>query len=91
MVVGAIFGVRALGLKDDAAPHCKNDRCDEVGTTLRTSAVSAGTASSIAFAAAAATLAGGVVLYVTAPERRGITVSAGLSGAAARFAMEATW
>jgi serine/threonine-protein kinase len=91
VAVGTIFGVRALGLKGDAGPHCKNDSCDEVGTSLRADAGVAGTASSIAFAASAATLAAGLVLYVTAPPRSGITVSAGLSGRTVRFAVGATW
>jgi hypothetical protein len=91
VAVGAIFGVRALGLKDDALLHCNNDDCDQVGTRLRENANSAGTAASIAFAAAAATLAGGVVLYVTAPGRPGITASAGLSGETARLSIGALW
>lgn len=91
VAVGAIFGVRALGLKDDAGPHCANDDCDRVGTTLRANAHNAGTAASIAFAAAAATLAGGIVLYGTAPGRPGITASTDLSGEAARFSLGARW
>ncbi len=91
VALGAIFGVRALGLKDDALPHCKNDDCDQTGTRLRANANSAGAAASIAFAAAAATLAGGVVLFVTAPGRPGITASAGLSGETARFSIGALW
>lgn len=92
LVVGAIFGVRALGLKGDSAPHCpRGEGCDATGVILRDDAVRAGTASSIAFIAAGTTFVSGLLLYATAPERHGITVSVGLSGTTAGASMGGTW
>jgi hypothetical protein len=90
--VGAIFGVRALGLKGDSAEHCNAlDHCDMEGISLRSRAHTAGTGASISFIAAGAALAGGLVLFATAPERRGMTASFGLSGGTAGVTMGATW
>lgn len=92
VTVGAIFGVRALGLKDDSSPFCRaDDHCGTVGTALRESARASGTASTIAFAAGGALIAGGLALYLTAPDRRGITATAGLVGGIPGVAMGATW
>ena len=92
VAVGAVFGVRALGLKGDSAEHCgAEDHCDLTGTSLRADAHRAGTAATIAFIAAGASLAGGLVLYATAPQRQGITASFGFSGGTASVAMGATW
>jgi serine/threonine-protein kinase len=92
VIVGSIFGVKALGLKGDSAAHCHaGDLCDGEGFTMREDAVRAGTASSIAFIAAGATLVSGLILYATAPERRGFTASVGLSGTTAGVSMGATW
>lgn len=92
VAVGSIFGVRALGLKGDSSFSCRtNDHCGQEGLALRESARVSGTASTIAFAAGGALVAGGVVLYLTAPERRGITASAGLVGGTPGVAMGATW
>jgi hypothetical protein len=91
-LLGALFGVRALGLKGDSSPHCNElDRCDDVGTGLRAQAVSSGTASTIAFVAAGAALAGGLVLYATAPSPMRLRASFGLSGNSASVAMGAAW
>ncbi len=92
MAVGAIFGVRALGLKDSSSPSCRADNhCSADGFALRESARSAGTASTIGFVAGGALAAGGLVLYMTAPERRGVTASTGLVGGAPGVAVGATW
>jgi hypothetical protein len=91
-LVGALFGVHALGLKGDSVGHCNElDRCDDEGTSLRAQAVSSGTASTIAFFAAGAALAGGLVLYATAPSVKGPRASFGVAGGTARVAVEATW
>lgn len=92
VVAGAIFGVRALGLKADSDRHCNDmDHCDPVGMPVRTAARAMGNASSIAFIAAGAALTGGLVLYGTAPSHRAMTASFGLSREAASVAVEATW
>ncbi len=92
LVVGGIFGVRALGLKGDSAEHCdESDHCDLEGKSLRSRASIAGTGASIAFIAAGAAIVGGLVLYATAPSPRGMTASFGLSGGTASIAVGATW
>lgn len=92
VAVGAVFGVRALGLKGDSTPHCNGvGGCDHEGKALLDSALTSGTASSVAFIAGGALLAGGLVLYLTAPERRGPTASFVFSGGTAGVAMGATW
>ena len=92
VVVGAILGVKAFGLKSDSDMYCDgNDKCSPPGVDLRTRARAVGDASSIAFIAAGAAVVGGLVLYGTAPERRALTASFGLSREAASVAVEATW
>jgi serine/threonine-protein kinase len=92
VVVGAIFGVRALGLKGDSADHCPvADICDPTGIALRSSAHDMGNAATVAFLAAGASLTGGLVLYATAPQRHGLSASFGLSGGTAGVTMGATW
>jgi hypothetical protein len=92
VVVGSIFGVRALGLKGDSSSSCRtDDHCSVTGLALRQSARASGTASTIAFAAAGALAAGGLVLTMTAPERQGIKATAGLSGGIAGVTLGATW
>ena len=92
IVAGAIFGVRALGLKGDSAAHCPvADVCDPAGMALRSSAHDFGNAATVAFVAAGASLAGGLVLYATAPPRHGLTASFGLSGGTASVGLGATW
>ena len=92
VAVGAIFGVRALGLKDDSSSLCRtNDHCAQEGLSLRNSARASGTASTIGFVAGGALAAAGLVLYLTAPERQGIKASAGLAGGTAGVTLEATW
>lgn len=92
MAVGAIFGVRALGLKDASSSSCRADNhCSQDGFALRESARGAGTASTIGFVAGVALAAGGLMLYMTGPERRGVTVSTGLVGGAPGVAVGVTW
>lgn len=92
VVAGAILGVRALGLNTDSYKDCnEKDHCGADGMSARSAALTAGNASTIAFVAAGAVLAGGLVLYATAPDRRTTTASFGLSREAASVALEATW
>jgi len=67
--VGAILGGVALGKKGESNEgHCfPNNRCDEAGLDLRSQALSLGNASTALFIAGGVALAGGVVLFVTAP------------------------
>ncbi|HVG86437.1 MAG TPA: hypothetical protein VM820_18060 [Vicinamibacterales bacterium] len=64
--LGAFFGVQAMGKKSDAG--CDGNACpDATSKSLYEDAQSAGTISTIAFAIGGVALAGGAVLYLTAP------------------------
>jgi hypothetical protein len=69
IVVGGIFGAIAENkLTQSNSSHCDStDHCDPTGLGLRKDAGNAATLSTIAFAAGGVLVAGGVVLYVTAP------------------------
>jgi hypothetical protein len=69
--VGAAFGVTALSKNSDSSPYCgvggmKND-CWGPGVSLRNDAVGDATISTVLVSAGAATVVGGVVLWLTAP------------------------
>jgi hypothetical protein len=68
--VGAFFGLRAAGLKSDSDDgHCRpDDACDVEGVALRDDARSAGTVSTVLFIAGGVAVAGGAVLFLTAPD-----------------------
>jgi hypothetical protein len=68
--IGSFFGLRAIGKNDDAKAFCPRDnQCDDSrGITLTDEASDAATVSNVAFGLGIAALAGGVVLYLTAPE-----------------------
>ena len=65
--VGAFFGLRAKSQWSDAQPHCPSAGCDPQGYSSWSDAHGSATASTIAFAAGGALVAGGVVLFLTAP------------------------
>jgi serine/threonine-protein kinase len=68
LAVGGAFGLIAMNKENDATSnHCPHQPfCDAQGVQLGQDAKSAATASTIAFAAGGAALAGGVVLWFTA-------------------------
>jgi hypothetical protein len=65
--VGAVFGLKTSSTWSDAKTHCTGVECDRTGVQLATDAKNAGTVSTIAFIAGGALLAGGAVLFFTAP------------------------
>jgi hypothetical protein len=72
LALGTIFGVKAIGKKSDADAACQPNaptQCDATGVALRHEEKSAGTISTVSFLAGGVALAGGVVLFVTAPSR----------------------
>jgi hypothetical protein len=84
VALGAIFGVKAIGKKGDSEANCQPadpTRCNATGVALRQEEKSAGTIATISFIAGGVALAGGVVLFATAP--------AGAAKAAARIRFEA--
>jgi hypothetical protein len=73
IALGTIFGVKAIGKKSDADARCRPEdpsRCDATGVTLRQDEKTAGTISTVALIAGGVSLAGGVVLLVTAPRKQ---------------------
>jgi hypothetical protein len=65
--VGAVFGLKTSSTWADAKTHCTGLECDRTGVQLATDAKNAGTISTIAFIAGGALLAGGAILFFTAP------------------------
>ena len=68
--IGTAFGFSAMSKENDATKnHCDaTDHCDPTGVQLGKDAQSAATASTIAFAVGGVALAGGLLLYFTAPK-----------------------
>ncbi len=66
--VGSYFGLQVGSKKDESEPHCTGNDCDPTGFELRNDALTAARISDVAFIAAGAALAAGVVLYLTAPK-----------------------
>jgi hypothetical protein len=68
--IGAAFGLTAMSKENDATQHhCDtSNHCDPQGVQLGKDAQSAATASTVAFAVGGVALAGGVLLYFTAPK-----------------------
>lgn len=69
--LGAVFGVDAIGKNDDSYEQgCIGNNCSPEAGALRKDAQTSGTISTIAFIAGGAALAGGAVLFFTAPSAR---------------------
>jgi hypothetical protein len=83
--VGTFFGFQSMARHDDAVSLCKGDVCTSHGTELRAQAITAGDVATIALIAGGVAVAGGAVLYLTAPHAT--TLRAGLGGLVA----EARW
>jgi hypothetical protein len=65
--LGGYFGVQALSKHSDYVAHCPNNVCDPTGIQLHDDAASDATAATIAMTAGAVLVAGGAVLWLTAP------------------------
>ncbi|HEV8550213.1 MAG TPA: hypothetical protein VGQ57_14315 [Polyangiaceae bacterium] len=69
VVIGTVFGIKAINKNADSDDHgCQGDRCTPAAAELRNDARTAGNVSTIAFIAGGALIAGGAVLYFTAPK-----------------------
>jgi hypothetical protein len=72
--VGSYFGLSALAARDEAAPHCHANRCDQTGVDARARAIGRARLSTLGFALGAVGLAAGGVLILTGrgeePEQR---------------------
>jgi hypothetical protein len=65
--IGAAFGLTASSKWGDAKPRCSNGECDAEGVALAEDAKSAGNMSTVMFIVGGALVAGGAVLFFTAP------------------------
>jgi serine/threonine-protein kinase len=90
LVSGSALGLSAIARNNSAAPHCRGDDCDPRGVALRSDALRAGTASTAAFIAAGALLAGGAAIYFTAPKQGQVSASAAQVSASAALGISAT-
>ena len=70
IAAGSVFGLVAISKNgsSNADGHCDATGCDPAGKQLRQDALSAATASTVAFGVGLAALAAGVVVYLTAPD-----------------------
>lgn len=75
--VGAFFGLRVAAKNDESKENCAGNRCNQLGFDARQSALDAATVSTIAFIAGGALLAGGVILYFTAPKGKTSSLAVG--------------
>ena len=79
IAVGSIFGLQTISNKKKADETCEDTACtSNEGVTAGNDAHQAGTISTIAMIAGGALLAGGVVLWLTAPSRDSATTEVGL-------------
>ncbi len=70
VILGSIFGLRTSSKWSEAKDqHCTGTECDRTGVELAAQAKNAGTVSTISFIAGGVFLAGGAVLFFTAPSR----------------------
>jgi len=69
VVVGSVFGLKASSDWDDAQADCTPyPKCGPKGAQLGEDASDAATISTIAFVVGGAAIAGGVILWLTAPD-----------------------
>jgi hypothetical protein len=69
VVVGAVFGLKSKSKHDDAEKYCDGNVCsDPRGVTASDDARAAGNVSTVAFAVGALGIAGGLTLWLTAPD-----------------------
>ena len=76
VAIGSGLGISAIGKNNasNANGHCDASGCDPTGVTLRHEALSQASASTIAFALGLSAVAGGIVLWATAPTEHATAV-----------------
>jgi serine/threonine-protein kinase len=76
LVVGGIFGATAIGKNSQANDgNCTGNSCTQKGVDLRREAVNAGNVSTVAFIVGGVAVAGGAVLWFTAPSNHGVVAA----------------
>lgn len=93
LIVGAVFGAISMSHKSEAEPYCNGNDCtDQQGVDAKHSAVVTGNISTVSFVVGGLLVAGGGVLWFTAPKARSTQnakVGVGLFGAS--FGAGGTW
>ncbi len=91
--IGSIVGLRALSKNSDsnASGRCVGNTCDAEGKQLRDDARSAGNLSTVAFVAGGVLMAGGAVLWFTAPSGSSLQVSPAVGSGSYGANLRAVW
>jgi hypothetical protein len=90
--LGSFFGVQAMNQESDAHTHCRTDLyCSQQGVDLGNSAKTSASVSTLAFIVGGAALAGGVVLYLTAPKRQGPVVGLSVGPGSLGIGLGGAW
>jgi hypothetical protein len=95
LVVGGVFGIRAIDLKNQRSQFCDaNNLCNsEQGVSLDHDARTAATVSTVSMIAGGVLAAGGIVLVLTAPGKAApaVTVGAAMQSDAAQLTVAGLW
>jgi hypothetical protein len=75
IAVGSVLGIAAKSKYDESSTHCQNNFCDPTGTQQRHDAFGTATASTVLWIAGGALIAGGAVIYFTAPKTKVVTAT----------------
>lgn len=94
--VGSAFGLIAKSKNDQALQNCRTSTlCSQTGLDLTNDAKSAATVSTVAFVAGGVALAGGIVLWLTAPSHAssatGLAVSPLVGSSVGGATVSGTW
>jgi serine/threonine-protein kinase len=87
--LGTIFGLQAMSKKNDAQSECPNKCATADGVAKWNDAASAGTVSTVGFIIGAVGLAGGAVLWFTAPSGDASKTQVGLGPGG--FQLKGSW
>ncbi len=94
LATGSVLGLMAKSKHDEALDYCDtNNRCTEQGLSLDDDARARATASTVLFGVGAASLVGGAVLYLTAPDgdTPGVALGAQPTRDGASLSMQGVW
>jgi hypothetical protein len=92
VAIGSVFGAAAISKNSDANKgHCTGNTCDSTGVSLRQDAVHAGNLSTVAFVVGGVALAGGAVLWFTAPSNHGIQAAPAMGGGSYGAVVRGSW
>jgi hypothetical protein len=93
VVVGSVFGILSKGTYDEAQTHCPNgtNSCDPQGVQGGKTAYDQAMISDVALIGGAVLLAGGAVLYFTAPKGTRVAVSPTVGSTGAGVSLAGSW